>query len=413
MTINTSEKWKSKTLLFIISQCITLFGSSLVQFAMIWYVTFETSSGIWMTVLTLCSYLPQMLISFFAGVWTDRFNRKMLINIADAVIALASLLLALFVLSGNQEKYILIGIVVVSVIRSLGAGVQTPAVNAMLPQLVPEDKLMRINGINSSVQSMVQFAAPLAAGTILELGSIDGILFIDVGTAMIGIFVLCLLKIPVHNEVGIQGNSSHIGDVKAGITYIIRNKFIGKTLIIYGFFIFLSVPSGFLTALMIERLFGASYLYLSLNEMAGFAGMMLGGLFIGVWGGFKNRCKSLAFGVLFYGGFAVCLGLSKAFLLFTAFMFLISFSIPFVQSASMAILQEKVEQEMQGRVFSFMNIMFCGCMPLGMAVFGPLADLIPIDSMMITTGSVLFIFAILIFLSKRYYQQGMYIEKNQ
>lgn len=68
MTINTSEKWKSKTLLFIISQCITLFGSSLVQFAIIWYVTFETSSGIWMTVLTLCSYLPQMLISFFAGV---------------------------------------------------------------------------------------------------------------------------------------------------------------------------------------------------------------------------------------------------------------------------------------------------------------------------------------------------------
>lgn len=413
MTGKTSGKWKSKTSLFLISQCITLFGSSLVQFAIIWYVTFQTSSGVWMTILTLCSYLPQMLISFFAGVWTDRFNRKILINIADAVIALASLLLAFFILSGNKEEHILIAIVVVSVIRSLGTGVQTPAVNAILPQLVPEERLMKVNGINSSVQSMVQFAAPLIAGTILEWGSMNRILLIDVCTAMLGIIVLCLLKIPRHCEAGVQRNSSLIGDIKAGICYTFRNKFIGKTLLIYGIFIFLSVPSGFLTALMIERLFGASYLYLSVNEMAGFAGMMLGGLFIGFWGGFKNRCKSLAVGILFYGGFAVCLGLSKAFLLFTVFMFLISFSIPFVQSASMTILQEKVEQDMQGRVFSLMNIMFSGFMPLGMAVFGPLADLVPIDSMMITTGSILFVFAILIFLSKRYYQQGLYIEKNQ
>ena len=125
------------------------FGSSIVQMAIVWYVTMQTSSGIWLTILTLSSFLPQMIISPFAGVWADRYNKKKIIILADVLIAISTLILAIFLQLNNLVDTSLIAIVIVSIIRSIGTGIQTPTVNSMIPLLVPEDKLMKFNGINS------------------------------------------------------------------------------------------------------------------------------------------------------------------------------------------------------------------------------------------------------------------------
>jgi len=77
--------WRRKTILFFISQGVTLFGSMLVQFAIVWYVTLKTTSGAWVAALTVCSFLPQALISFVSGAWADRYSKKMLIIVSDAV----------------------------------------------------------------------------------------------------------------------------------------------------------------------------------------------------------------------------------------------------------------------------------------------------------------------------------------
>ena len=401
--------WKKKVISFLASQCITLFGSSIVQMAIIWYVTLETSSGIWVTALTLCSFLPQMLISFFSGVWADRYPRKTLILIADTVIALATLGLAVFLMSGSVGEYTLPAIIFVSVIRSLGAGVQTPAVNAMIPQLVPEEQLMRFNGINGSIMSVVQFAAPAVAGAILAFGRLEQILLIDVITAFVGVMVLFFIPIPKHRIVPRDEQPAFFAEMKAGIRYGFTNTFVGKVLLSYGAFIFLCVPSGFLVTLMIERTFGGNVWYLSINEMVGFAGMVLGGLLLGTWGGFKNRNKTYSLGMLAYGVFAILLGFSGPFMLFAALMFCLSFFIPVVQTASMTMLQEKTAPEMQGRVFSLLNVMFSGFMPLGMAVFGPLADTMPIGFLMIGTGSIIALIGLIIPCSKTFYQDGIMI----
>jgi DHA3 family macrolide efflux protein-like MFS transporter len=89
------QPWKKKTVVFLVSQGITLFGSSLVQFAIVWYVTLKTSSGAWVSALTVCSFLPQFFISCFSGVWADRYPRKRLIILSDAAIAVSTLALAL------------------------------------------------------------------------------------------------------------------------------------------------------------------------------------------------------------------------------------------------------------------------------------------------------------------------------
>lgn len=295
------EKWKKKTIVFLASQCVTLFGSSLVQFAVVWYVTLKTSSGTLVSALTICSFVPQMLISFVSGVWADRHSKKLLIILSDVCIAAATLVLALLMPAIGDGGALLAALLVASVIRSLGAGVQTPAVNAMIPLLVPEEHLMRFNGINAAIQSAVQFAAPAAAGAILTLSTLRGSLFIDIATAAVGVGLLACITIPKAAKVERGDTPSVFADMKQGMRYAFSDGFIGKLLLIFGVFIFLGVPAGFQATLFVSRTYGDSYIYLTVVELVGFAGMAGGGLLIGAWGGFKNRVKTLLVGLTGFG----------------------------------------------------------------------------------------------------------------
>lgn len=401
--------WKKKAVAFITSQAVSLFGSSIVQMAIVWYVTMQTSSGIWLTILTLSSFLPQMIISPFAGVWADRYNKKKIIILADVLIATSTLILAIFLQINNLANTSLIAIVVVSIIRSIGTGIQTPTVNSMIPLLVPEDKLMKFNGVNSSIQSVIQFASPLVAGGILVLGSISNILFIDVITAVIGVSILSFIKIEQKSVQKIEEKASTINDIKEGIRFSISDKLIGKLLLIYGIFIFLSVPSSFMSSLIITRNFGQDYMYLSICETIGFVGMFLGGLLLGTWGGFKNRNKTLTLGMILYSIFAIGLGLVTQYWMFVALIFFISFSIPIIQTTTMTMLQEKVQIEMQGRIFSLLNAIFSGLMPLGMILFGVLADIVSINYLIIPAGAILLLIGIGIGIPmfKSFYKEGI------
>lgn len=399
--------WKKKAVAFITSQAVSLFGSSIVQMAIVWYVTMQTSSGIWLTILTLSSFLPQMIISPFAGVWADRYNKKKIIILADVLIAVSTLILAIFLQINNLANTSLMAIVVVSIVRSIGTGIQTPTVNSMIPLLVPEDKLMKFNGVNSSIQSVIQFASPLVAGGILVLGSISNILFIDVITAVIGVSILSFIKIEQKSIQKIEEKASTINDIKEGIRFSISDKLIGKLLLIYGIFIFLSVPSSFMSSLIITRNFGQDYMYLSICETIGFVGMFLGGLLLGTWGGFKNRNKTLTLGMILYSIFAIALGLVTQYWMFVALIFFISFSIPIIQTTTMTILQEKVQTQMQGRIFSLLNAIFSGLMPLGMILFGVLADIVSMNYLIIPAGAILLLIGIGIPVFKSFYKEGI------
>lgn len=383
----TQNNWKRKTLLFLASQCITLFGSMIVQMSIIWYVTLKTSSGGWVAAFTICSYLPQFLISFFAGVWADRYNRKKLIILADGVITIATFIMFWVMPMISSDFVLLSALLVISIIRSIGAGVQTPAVNAVIPHLVPEEYLMKYNGMNATMQSIVQFAAPAVAGTVLSIGTFRFTLFIDILTALIGIGLLSCVLLPkqeVSNE-----NVSVMSEIKAGISYSFSDKIIGKILIVYGMFILLSVPAGFMAALLVSRVYGDVYWYLTAVELVGFAGMALGGVLMGMWGGFKSRLKTFAFGLLILSIMTIGMGVSPYFILYLVMMFVYSIALAMIQTAVTTIIQEKAEGSMLGRVFGLMGAMYSGFLPVGMAVFGPLADVLPLQWVMVGSGIAL------------------------
>lgn len=384
-------KWKGRTLLFLISQCITLFGSTLVQMAIVWYVTIQTSSGAWVAAFTVCSYLPQFLISFIAGVWADRYSRKKLIIFADTAIAIVTLAMALAMPRITEAPALLSGLLMMSVIRSFGAGIQAPAVNAVIPQLVPEDQLMRYNGVNATMQSLVQFAAPAGAGALLTVSTLRSALMIDIVTAIIGVGLLSLLLIP-RQEIPSE-QASIFADMKIGVKYAFSDKLLGKLLVVYGLFIFLCVPAGFLAQLLVSRVYGDTYWYLTAVELSGFFGMMAGGLLMSTWGGFKSRVKTLFMGLIAFGALAIGLGLSRNFILYLALMLIYGVALTVIQTAATTLIQEKADVSTQGRVFGLMGSMYAGFLPAGMAVFGPLADVVPLQWIMIGSGAALILVA--------------------
>ena len=379
--------WKRKTILFLISQCITLFGSMIVQMSIIWYVTLKTSSGGWVAAFTICSYLPQFLISFFAGVWADRYSRKKLIILADGVITVATLVMFLVMPMISSDSILLSALLAVSIIRSVGAGIQTPAVNAVIHQLVPEEYLMKYNGLNATVQSIVQFAAPAVAGAVLSIGTFRATLFIDILTALVGIGLLSCVLLP--KQEASNENVSILSEIKAGIRYSFSDELIGKILIVYGLYILLCVPAGFMAALLVSRVYGDVYWYLTALELVGFAGMALGGVLMGVWGGFKSRIKTFALGLFVLSLMTIGMGISPYFILYLVLMFVYSIALTMIQTATTTIIQEKADSSMQGRVFGLMGAMYSGFLPVGMAIFGPLADVMPLQWIIVGSGIAL------------------------
>lgn len=378
---------RKKVILFLISQSVTLFGSTLVQMAVVWYATLLTSSGVWVAAFSVCSYFPQFLVSFWGGVWADRFPRKWLIAGADAAIAAVTLAMAAAIPHIQDQTVLLFLLLLMSAVRSLGAGIQTPAVHAALPRLVPEEQLMRANGINAALQSLVQFAAPAAAGVVLVSSSLRSTLLIDVLTAALGIGLLCMVPLPFRRLP--EKKTSAFQELKSGISYAVSNLDAGMLLLIYGGFVFLCVPAGYLSGLFVSRVYGESYGYLTAVELAGFAGMTAGGLLAAFRGQSRKKTRTLRNSLTIFGAMAILMAVSCRFLPYLILMAVYGVALTSVQTALTTLLQEKTEPFMQGRIFGLFSSMYSGFLPLGMAVFGPLADHIPLRILMALSGAAL------------------------
>ncbi|MGN0783872.1 MAG: MFS transporter [Christensenellales bacterium] len=402
------NNYKKKAALFLASQGITLFGSSLAQFALIWYVTGQTSSGGWVSAMTIAAFVPQFLVSCFSGVLADRYSKKKLIILSDAMIAAATLLFAILFPKISDGTPILLALVGISAIRSVGTGIQTPAVNAAVTQLVPQDKLMKFNGYNATVQSLVQFVAPAAAGAILSWGTLRMAMITDVATAIVGIGVLCAVEIPFEKR---ENSPSTLTEIKTGIRYAVKEKFIGRLLILFGLFVFLCVPVGFMSTLFVTRYYGDSYWNMTLVEVVGCVGMTVGGILMGIWGGFKNRMKTLVTGIFAFGALAVGMGVIDNFIVYLVLMSVYGVALSTVQTAVTTLFQERSSPEMQGRVFGLYGAAYSGFLPLGMAVFGPLADVVSLRLLMILSGVLLTATSIFITFDKRFYFYGINDEK--
>lgn len=393
-------RWLRNVVLFLSGQTVSLFGSMLVQYAVFWYLTITYQSGLVMALAALFGFLPQAVVSIFGGVWADRHNRKYLIMGADAAIALSTLTLALIMMTGYDAVWLIFATMA---IRSAGAGIQMPAVSALIPQIAPTRNLIRVNGINGSIQSAMALLAPAAAGALYAWASAasDGaaaslipIFFIDVATAVIGVGILAFIPVGTVRRAA-DAHTGYFADLVDGVRYIVHHAFVRWLLVLFAIIFLLTVAPSNLTPLMLVRSFPAGesqdVVNLAVLEIAFSIGMMLGGILVASFFAKRSRIGMIVASSLVFGVLSIGLGLSPNVWVFFGFMFLVGLAVPFFSTPSMTLLQETVEPERQGRVFGFVGIVMAVAMPIGMVVFGPLADLVPIEALLIAAGVLTFV----------------------
>jgi len=376
--------WKKRSAFFLLSQNLSLFGSSVVGFAILWHITLETSSGLWMMLWTICALLPAVLVSLFGGVWADRYNRKHLIMLADGFIALATLALAISFLLGFRRMELLL---IASVVRSLGTGVQTPAVSAIYPQLVPKDRLTQVQGINQTLGSSLTLLSPAIGGVLLGTAGIVGAFFVDVVTAALAIIVLS--RIPVERSPVASAAKPMRKEIGAGISYIFRHDRLRRLVICALFSFLLITPAFVLTPLMIERTFGGEVWRLTVNEIVWSAALIISGIFVSMKGRFRDKPRTIAVCVVAFGIMFGLLGFSWNFASFLVFMGIAGFFWPVMSTAQTVFIQETVPSDMLGRVFSVTQIIMMGAVPLAILFYGPLADVVRIETILIISSALL------------------------
>ena len=383
--------WKRRVTVFLVGQTITTFGSFLVQYAIMWHLTLTTKSGLVLALAAVFGFLPQAIVSIFAGVWADRVNRKMMIIVSDSVIALATLILAVFMLSGVEDLWL---IFLIMAIRSIGAGVQMPAISALVPQIVPTDKLLTVNGINSSISSSLQLLAPVAAAAVYSTMSLSAILFIDVVTAVIGLSLLATVAVPTLARVGNEDKPSYFADLKEGMAYIFSNQLVRWVMAIFAIIFLLIVAPSNLSPLMIARTFGGEVWMLTVLELSFGVGMLIGGALIAVFAKKIDRIGMIIGSSILFGILATAMGFTTNLILFFALFFVVGIAVPAFSTSAMTLLQETVEPERQGRVFGFLGIVMAVAMPLGMSILGPLADVVSVEILLIVTGIATVVIAV-------------------
>lgn len=384
-TLQGSDRLLSKrVILFLISQNLSLFGSSVVGYAIIWYITLETSSGIFLMLATLTQMVPHLIISLYSGVWADRHNRKTLIMFSDSFIAFATLILAILFSAGLGSIYALLS---VSIVRSIGGGIQSPAVNAIIPQLVDEKHLVRIQGINQSLNSALMLLSPAVGGLMLGLFGLVSTFFLDVVTASLAVLIFSFIKVEKPKREATNVSVFH--DIKVGLSYSFTHPILRALLICYGFAFFLITPAAILTPLMVERTFGGEVWRLTANEMVWTGGALLGGILVTLKGTFSNKVQVIARSILAFGVCFALLGVAPNFLVYLIIMGLGGLFVPIFNTAEIVMIQELCDEEKLGRVFSIVQIISGASIPLAILIFGPLADRVSVESLLVISGILL------------------------
>jgi len=390
-SVQDNKPWKRTFFTIWSGQALSILGSQLVQFALIWYLTIQTGSATILATATLVGMLPNIVLGPFIGTLVDRWNRRRTMLLADSIEALATIALAvLFALDVVAVWHIF----AVLFIRSLAGAFHANAMNASTSLMVPVEQLTRIQGLNQLLGGGLNVvAAPLGA-LLLGMLPMQGILAIDVVTALFAILPLAFIHVPQPERKAVDAEKTTVWtDFKAGLRYMLS----WPGLLIIGLMTvginFTIIPAFSLLPLMVKDYFGGSAIHLSWVESAMGAGMIIGGALLGIWGGFSRKIITSLLGLMGMGAGTLILALAPSSAIFLAVggSLLVGFMTPMTMGPFFAVIQSTVEPDMQARVFSLLSSVGTGIAPLGLMIAGPVADRVGIQAWFLL-GGILCIF---------------------
>ncbi len=382
------KNWQRRFFTIWTGQAFSLLGSQLVQFALVWYLTKQTGSATVLTTATLVALLPSILIGPLAGSFVDRGNRRRIMMLADTSIAVCTLILAaLFAFDLVQIWHIY----ALMFLRSLGGSFHGPAMAASTSLMVPKRHLGRIQGINQMLGGGLNvISAPLGA-LLLELLPMQGVLAVDVVTAMLAVLPLFFFQVPQPPKASPDAApTSFWEDFRAGLRYVFLWRGLLIILLMATAINFMLTPAGALTPLLITKYFNGGVKDLALFDAVFSVGVIAGGLLLGAWGGFKRQVATVLVGIMGIGLFSFLVGVvpPTGLLWAVASMFGVGLAVPITNGSLGAIFQTAVEPGMQGRVFTLIGSVATAASPFSLMLAGPLSDQFGVQTWYMAGGLV-------------------------
>lgn len=390
-----------------IGQFISLLSSSAVNFSiMIWLSLTHRSAEI-LAFAAIAGLLPQAIIGPFAGVYIDRWDRKKVMIFADGFIALCTLGMT-FVLKSDGTNMFLIYLLMAC--RSIGSAFHSPAMQAIAPLLVPEDKLLRVSGINQMLQSVSSIAGPALGTLAISYFPISSVLYLDVIGAAVAVISLLFVTIPHLSGSDVKPSIvAVLDDLKQGMSTIYHNKGL-KMLFLYAMVAtFCIMPVAIMFPLLTIGHYGGGKWEMSIIEIIWGIGMLIGGSILGL-------AKVSMSKVALVNSMHIVLGITFAI----SGWFPSSWFIPFVimtgfggvsmsifSASFMTIIQEQVPAEMLGRVFSlYFSIAILPSM-IGLLFTGFIADVIGVATAFVIAGLIVVLVGLLSFSNRSIMRLGV------
>lgn len=371
----SSERPMGPFMVVFAGQAFSLFGSRLVQFALVWWITETTGLASTLAFASIVAMLPQVLLGPFAGALVDRWNRKTVMMVSDSFIALVVVALAFLYGTGTIQLW---HVFIAMFIRSLGGAFQWPAMQATITMMVDRESLSRVAGMNQSLQGLAAIVAPPLGAFLMQVIPIQTILLIDVATAVLAVGSLFFIKVPQPSRelTEVLGLKTILSDMREGAVFVWRWKglriIMGMSMLIN----FLMNPAFSLLPLVVTNHFNGGAIELGWLQSANGVGMIAGGLLLGAWGGFRKRIVTAMTSLVISGVFI------EAFSFMPPEMFLVAVGCVFMFAVFNAMangtffssMQAAIPPEMQGRVFTILMSLSGGMTPIGLAFAGPVSD---------------------------------------
>lgn len=350
-------------------QLVSVLGSTMTAFALQFWVFSETGSVSSLAMVALAFTIPATVVSPFAGALVDRWDRRKVMLVSDAVAGAASLtVVALYSADALSvwHIYLMVGI------NSMANAFQMPAWLASIPLLVPKPHLGRANGLVQLNEGLSLVMAPALAGALLLWSGLGAVLLIDVVTFLVGVATLGAVRFPSPVADAATSTGSVVGDARAGWRYIRDRRGLFGLLWMYASVNFtLSFGNVLYIPLVIS--FASEAAAGGVMSAAGF-GAIAGSVAVSIWGGPKRLVRGTIVAISAAGLGIMSAGLRPSLALIAVSAFCLMAAVPVANTASQVLWQTKVPPAVQGRVFAIRRMISQAISPIAILLAGPLAD---------------------------------------
>lgn len=373
------QKRPSGMLAFVViwlGQIVSILASAMSQFGLTIWMYQQTQSATAMGLLQVFFITPFLIMSPLAGVWVDRYNRKLMMMVSDLAAVTATFGIFLLYATGNLQFWHLY---VAAVLNGIGNTFQWPAYSAAISTLVPKEQLGRANGLTSLMEAGPGVLAPALAGALLPVVGLTGLLFFDFITFFVAIGSLAFVIIP-QPERSVEGLQADEGgwlqQAAFGFKYIfVRPSLLGLQMIFFFGNLFSGMVFTVMAPMLLARTGQDSVVFGTVQSMFAVGGI-LGGVLMSLWGGFKRRVNGVLLGWLVTSLAAVWLGLGQSLTIWIPAAIVSMLVSPLINGSNQAIWQSKVAPDLQGRVFSARRLIAWFSNPLSPLLAGTLADFV-------------------------------------